>query len=207
LQLKTLTYVQTLALVVLLVLSIGVVSPYLITQSSEQTLAELQVTPGVILDQYSVVGDTAEKIRAELDQRGPKDQLGNPRDAFTEWLVSWSWPDRDGRYDYSNTKVTRNVTITVPRWESVDAASRELQSRWNIYLTALLRHEQKHLELVDAHYQEIPARIKQAYEQNNELTEQEANAIAGEVLAKIRRLDREYDETTNHGRREGVKFP
>ncbi len=193
-------------LIVLLLALAGVVSPTHNT-GPYPLITELAQVPGLTLDQYSVAGSTAKEIRAELDWLGPKDPSGAPRDAYTEWKVSWRWPDGERGPDFSRTQVERKVRITLPRWEGVQYASPGLRAQWNDYMTALVTHERNHLELVDSGYQEIPQKISDAYKANPELSIAEAHQLAGEVLAKIRAADREYDLSTQHGRSEGVKFP
>ena len=63
------------------------------------------------------------------------------------------------------------------------------------------------MALVENRYQEVATKISEAYVANSALTVAEAHRIAGEVLAKIRAADREYDQKTKHGKLEGVRFP
>jgi predicted secreted Zn-dependent protease len=193
-------------LVVALLALAGVVAPHGVG-TPQALLAELASIPGVTIDQYSVVGRTAEEVRAELDRLGPKDAEGNPRDAYTEWKVSWRWPATDKGTDFSNTIIDRRVHITLPRWENRVLAAPEVRSRWNSYLAALVRHEREHVSIVDERAPLIAQEIRSAYESNPQLTVREAHLIAGRVLARIRAADREYDERTRHGHEEGVRFP
>jgi predicted secreted Zn-dependent protease len=177
------------------------------TNTPDTLLAELAQLPGITLDQSSVAGSSAKEIRAELDRLGPKDLNGAPRDAFTEWKISWRWPTGEKGPDFSRTQVDRKIRITVPRWEGAPDDAAALRTQWNEYLVALLQHERTHVALVENRYQEVATKISEAYVANSALTVAEAHRIAGEVLAKIRAADREYDQKTKHGKLEGVRFP
>jgi predicted secreted Zn-dependent protease len=193
-------------LVLALLALAGVVSPHGVG-TPQAILAELTSVPGVTIEQYSVVGRTAEEVRAELDKLGPKDAEGNPRDAFTEWKISWRWPVTDNGPDFSNTIIDRRVHITLPRWENRALADPEARSRWNSYLAALVKHERQHVSIVDERAPLIADEIRSAFQSNPQLTVREAHLIAGRVLARIRAADREFDERTRHGHEEGVRFP
>lgn len=198
---------QVAILVGALLLVMGVVSPTMFASHSEALLAELRETPGVTVSEYSVVGDTPQKVRAELDARGPKDEAGKPRDAFTKWNISWRWPRENGKPDFAKPIVEHRVEITVPRWEGVLRASPEVRAQWNAYLSALLSHERQHLTIIKSNVGAVSEAVTSAYRKNPSLTAEEATRAASEVIAKIRALDRQYDEATKHGQTEGVKFP
>ena len=172
--------------------------------SSQDLLKKLRETPGVIVTEYSVTGQAPDEIMREISQRGPKDFYGAQVDAYTAWRISWVWPEKDGAFDFKETKIEYAIEVTVPRWEGSPIASRQLQSAWERYLVATLSHERNHVEFVLKNYPRVAEKVRESAMANPNLTTKEAHLAASSVLAEIRALDRSYDESTQHGRTEGA---
>lgn len=172
--------------------------------ASQDLLKKLRQVPGVIVTEYSVTGDTPEKIRQEIQQRGPKDFYGAQVDAYTAWRISWAWPEKGSVNDFLNTTAEYSVEVTVPRWEGGAVSSASLKGAWEAYLVAILKHERRHIDFVLENYSKVAESVREAARKNPELTTKEAHLAANNELARIRALDRSYDESTQHGRTEGA---
>ena len=186
------------------VLALGFYRDPVGSTSSQSLLRKLREIPGVVVTEYSVTGDTPEKIMQEIRQRGPKDFYGSQVDAYTAWRVSWVWPEKGGINDFASTKAEYAIEVTVPRWEGGAVSSQALRGAWESYLVATLNHERTHIDFVLKNYERVAERVREAAKKNPNLTTKEAHRAANDVLAEIRSLDRSYDESTQHGRKEGA---
>jgi predicted secreted Zn-dependent protease len=152
--------------------------------------------PHATLQLYDIRGSTESELRAQLNAYGP-----GGYDAYTQWQIHWNWPGR-GEADcrLAEAEVSYEMTVTFPHWTpSVDVAP-ELVAKWNAYLEALALHENKHINNVVIHYPAVVAAIKQG-------SCLSAEAAAQAVLQQMRQFDSHYDDTTDHGRKQGARFP
>ena len=156
---------------------------------------------------YQVTGVSVSELRTEMDQKGPGQGLAK-YDAYTKWRIDWNWPRPiSGKPIFSKTKVNYQITVVLPNWTSRENASKPLIEKWDNFLDKLCYHELGHIEHVTKNYQKIHQAISKRALENKELSTTEANQIATNILKDIRRLDGLYDQSTKHGRTQGVKFP
>lgn len=173
----------------------------------DEILLSLNADPNVRVDWYTISGSSESELREALNRLGPVDQFGKRRDAYTAWQVTWRWPFKGGKAQFSDTKARYEIVVTLPRWERPSAVRPELEQAWSRFNQALLRHEYNHVQHVRENYDEIESEIQRAAGNSSVLSYQEANARARRVIALIQRLDKEYDQDTLSGRTEGVLFP
>lgn len=158
---------------------------------------------------YDVVGDSATKLRHELDHKGPLVN-GERFDAYTTWTVSWTFSFVPTAAGCRLTEVNASIAgrIDLPRWEHGDNASARLVKEWERYLTGLRVHEDGHYAHGRAGQDEI-----QALGQSFQITDSCAsmakafNDQANAILTKYRAMDAAYDLETDHGRKQGAVFP
>lgn len=182
-------------------------------------LSALRALPQVRVRAYSVYGETLQEISRSLDLNGPRDERNISRDAVTKWDVTWNWsnsklhvgsdaPDKEIKTmpRLAHATVRAWVQVVVPRLQGLYSKSVEMRRAWRRYNRALLRHESRHVENVlgnaDLMLREFQARSSR----NPAATLQEAQEIAKRSIARIRAFDRDYDRTTRHGRRQGVRL-
>lgn len=152
--------------------------------------------PNATVEFYDVGGSTESEIRTQLNARGP-----GGYDAFTKWYVRWSWPGYGtAECRLQDAEVSYDMTVLFPRWTPTTHATPELISKWNDYLYALAVHENGHVDNVVAHYPAVVAAIKGS-------TCLSAESAAQAVLQQMREFDLRYDDTTDHGRTQGARFP
>lgn len=157
---------------------------------------------------YSFKAENAEQIRNAINERGPVDQFGKKRDAFTGWYIGWRWPERDGKADFSETSAFYTVKFILPKWQvSKASAEGDLYQAWLKYLSAMEEHELTHYKTASSNYQRPALAIRNAFNKNRALSTDVANDIGEAVLVEIRKLDKAYDKKTKHGRLEGVLWP
>lgn len=164
--------------------------------------------PVIQYTSYKISGSSPEELRAAMDTHGPVDMLsGKVRDAFTRWRVTWKWPVPEPGEEVRDVSVDLKIDVIVPEWIDKQSASRELQSKWDTFMTHLKHHEQKHVEIIISNYGRVADKLRLALQNDPSISEDELNQVAAKEIQMIRQLDVEYDASTNNGRREGVIFP
>ena len=126
---------------------------------------------------------------------------------MTDWRIAWKFkfePSNGGcRCSSFTTKTT--ITTTLPSWRAPTNAPPTLTKTWSRYFTALARHEAGHAQFaLDA--------VAEQHERINELGEEpdcaslkkKINALAGQIADDYRQRDKEYDQNTGHGAKQGA---
>ncbi len=155
---------------------------------------------------YEVSGSSVSELEASLRERGPKDDLGKARFAYTDWTVEWNWKRfDDGTIDPQSIKLTCIATILLPKVANTDGKiADDLLSAWNGFIERTKAHELNHVSHIDKTAPAILTRLKEEHRRTGTLTRERAEKIISEVIAEIRGLDRRYDARTNHGFTEGT---
>jgi predicted secreted Zn-dependent protease len=159
---------------------------------------------------YDVYGYSAQEVRRALNQFGPRDKSGKRFDAWTQWQVRWRFryePSNSGCY-FSSIRVSLSGSVTMPQWENYADADRNLQQRWDQYISALQAHEDQHFAHGRQAAQAIEAlgrnfTIRGDCESISDIFNAEAQAI----VERYRQADIAFDRATRHGRTQGVRFP
>lgn len=157
--------------------------------------------PYATMEYYDVSGSTAWEIRYQLNTLSSVDDHGYRGDALTSWKIDWTW---DGygtdTCDLGSVTNTYDINVRLPRWTAPQDASRELVTKWNAYMLALVEHEKGHVDNAMEYLPYVIDAIRGA-------TCSTAEDRAHEVLSQLRSADLEYDEETNHGATQGAIFP
>jgi len=157
---------------------------------------------------YVVKGATLREVQQSIRQSRPwKDR--HPAEGFTQWQVNWHYAVNgtpDGcRCTSFTTKTT--VTITLPRWIPATNPPPEMRAAWERYLTALARHETAHAQFAVTAAAELQQRINAlGPDPNCENLKRRINSVGRQVLADQRKLEKEFDQRTSHGTKEGVSL-
>lgn len=95
----------------------------------------------------------------------------------------------------------------MPRWTEADVTSR-LGRKWHDYYQSLYAHELGHHEMGLGLYKEI-SELGRNFESSNECDSiaEEFKLVSSSVFEKYDRLNRQYDQETDHGIRQGASFP
>lgn len=171
----------------------------------EELLREsgLLALPNLKVFYYDIDGGTGAEIRQKLNLRGPKDWRGISRDAHLKWIIGWKWQhDKSGKALFQTTTSHIRFELTFPR-----ITNGPMPNGWLKFLALLAKHEYQHAQNALGHYQQIADKIRVASSNNKQFNFKDANLIGEEVLEQIRRIDREYDISTEHGKTEGISFP
>jgi predicted secreted Zn-dependent protease len=155
---------------------------------------------------YEVEGASVEELEASLRERGPKDDLGKTRFAYTDWTVEWNWKRfDDGTIDPNSIKLNCIAMILLPKLgKASEKISEDLLNAWNGFVKRTKAHELNHVSHIDQTAPRILTRLKEEHKREGAVTRERAEKIISEVIAEIRGLDRRYDARTNHGLSEGT---
>lgn len=170
------------------------------------------VPAAVALDERDTAGirgadvlwvDLAGRTRAELlldcATHCPKEDQGLSVPSLTTWKVDWTW-DRAGEpCRVVDPTVHVDVTVALPRWRPPFDADPALVAEWRLYVQALARHEQGHVDLVYAAAGISEARLAAGGCGG-------ARQVAREMLAELRERQAAFDSFTHHGRNQGPSF-
>lgn len=159
---------------------------------------------------YTVAGDTAEDLWADVLARSPIEQHGRKHVAYTRWQVNWRfwWQNNGESCDISKVDTRLDVTYTLPRLETSPGIPDAVGERWERYYAALVEHEQGHKDLGVKAAREIEQRLSAMGPRDDcRQLELDANTMATKVIERYREMEQAYDRSTNHGLNTGVVFP
>ena len=158
---------------------------------------------------YYVDGKSATVISAQMDKNGPTAEDGKRYPAKTRWDVQWKINhDQQGvTCGVKEVAVAVGIAQNLPKWRGEDNGASTLSGRWKKFAEAVKRHEDGHKE----HGIKAAAEIESALQglkpaSNCEDLDKAANAAGEKVIEKYRKLDADYDRTTDHGRKQGAKL-
>jgi predicted secreted Zn-dependent protease len=135
-------------------------------------------------------------------------------DARTDWTLQWTYKwdgklaKQAGFFRLSEWTVDVKSTFILPRWVELEEAKPFDQRRWQIYMARLKLHENGHAKLAelagDAANKAF-ANLK-VYPSSEKLKEA-VRLKAQEILKLHRAMELEYDQKTDHGKKQGARFP
>jgi predicted secreted Zn-dependent protease len=150
---------------------------------------------------YAVTGTNFREIRASMAKARP---WNDPFDGDTRWEVTWKFTavQSPGGCSCSSFSTAIAITTTLPRWTPPAGVLPQVKEQWTRYFTNLAQHETGHARLGLAAAAEIQRRIAAVGIQPGcAQLKQLINERANQAIADYRRREREYDERTDHGRR------
>jgi predicted secreted Zn-dependent protease len=159
---------------------------------------------------YTVSGNSAEDIWADIRKKSPVKHNGKLHVAYTKWNVNWQfwWLEKAELCEITRVKTIVDVAYTLPRLKQTAAMPDALSSRWQQYHAALLDHEQGHKELGMKAANEIENTISNMEPHTTcKQLEQAANEMGKEIINKYSKIEKDYDRSTNHGLNTGAVFP
>lgn len=176
--------------------AVSLSTPPALQASDAREIVEARI-PDAEMDYYSVSGSTVADLRNSLDSQHPVSGF----DGNTHWHVSWNWPGYGSPdCDLQSAKLDTAITVTLPRWNPPRDASTELILQWKHYLGSLAFHEQGHVQLARQGF----ARMQQVL---HDADCGNAEARLQGVMQIMHEADRRYDADTDHGTRQGARFP
>jgi len=157
---------------------------------------------------YAVRGATVHELRESMHRIGPIDDGGH-RSAFTWGMFAWHFPYARGG-DGCRTgpvSVEVEVTQTYPEWIGRAGAVAAVEREWSRWLSALSAHENGHRQILLTTAQQIARLLTELPPQPScDEANSIANRVGGELLAKMRTQQADYDHQTEHGIKTGAKL-
>jgi predicted secreted Zn-dependent protease len=163
------------------------------------------VTETITRQPYEVHQQSGVSLLVALNNASPVHDAGKIYHAYTGWEVRWRFmwnTSPAGMCEITSVATTLAVKMTLPELKtSTLAGSAEFQK----YFPALLRHEEGHRKIgQDAAYAADRAISNLRPMSSCKELEREANRAGMEILERARRVEIEYDISTEHGCTQGA---
>ena len=159
---------------------------------------------------YSISGNSASEIRANLDKNSPIILHGKRFDASTDSDIQWTLRMRiiDDKCQLEQVSTHVALLFTLPELTLDDTGADYLNNRWNRYYQALVRHEEGHALIALRAARQIELTLGRLSDAPDcEVLESTANKLANEILLIFETVNRRFDEKTMHGALDGAIFP
>lgn len=114
--------------------------------------AHVSASTRVDYDYYEIYASDAKEVLAQIASKG-----SNGFAAHTDWAISYQYTtsQRSGNCRLVTTDVSLSIEYLLPKWKNEVFADLDLQSRWNVWYTSLLAHEEQHGAHGEAAYASI----------------------------------------------------
>ena len=158
---------------------------------------------------YDVSGETDDAIVAQLRARSPIDAKGIHRDGMSYHMFAYKYRTvvlRSGckleRFD-----ATLQSSMLLPRWTDA-ARNPNSAAKCRTYWNALYRHEMGHVERANAALEDLKA-LPQHYSAPMKCTDVDGilKHAFDDVIARLEKIQDDYDLVTAHGENQGAVFP
>ena len=162
------------------------------------------LTYHVVERSYPVRGSTIRELAAQANQA----QDGWA--AYTDWRTTWrfGWLDSGVSCDVTEGEAALRVRITYPEWRPPAGATPGVVRRWDRFMDDLTIHELGHVTIAlqgaDAIDELFDGGMTAA---TCAEVERAADAAATRLHDRFERVNRRYDETTDHGVAQGTGLP
>jgi predicted secreted Zn-dependent protease len=156
---------------------------------------------------YPVAGADARVWRASMFLSARSAGVDAPFAAQTSWRVQWSYASTRASgvgCEVVSPTVELDVRYIMPQLVPDSAGSPEDRAEWHRYLAALWTHEKGHA-LRGAHAAAaIRDELRHIRVGSCALMAAETRRVTDATIAKYRASDKEYDERSKHGARQGA---
>lgn len=155
---------------------------------------------------YPVNASSKQELIAATAAHTPIKKDGLSDIADSSYAIQWrfyvkNW-NRQCRIDTYVTDL--RIEVTLPK---LQVSTTEVQDLWARWYPNLLRHEMKHVAIAKKAANDIDDALRSLGSKANcKLLEQEANAVANEILAKAKAAQLAYDKETRYGETEGASL-
>jgi predicted secreted Zn-dependent protease len=158
---------------------------------------------------YPVTGATAREIRQSMNAARPGGRAAKT-DALTTWTIERQSKVEasNGEYRLTSFRTDTRISITLPLWYRPTNAVPAVQSAWSNYFIALQKHEQGHADLALAAATKLHECIPTlGADSSADRLRQRIKETGDAILQQHRQQEADYDRRTEHGRKDGARFP
>jgi predicted secreted Zn-dependent protease len=153
--------------------------------------------PNVSFRYYEVRGTDSDQINTSMHSRGPHNATGDGAGS-TDYRIGYSWGETriGSRCRVTNAKAGFAAIVLLPQLADEDKESEPVRLGWIRLMAALRRHEAGHARIAFEHVDDVTAAVAAA-----PCGKERARGEA--ALARIYKLQRDYDRRTRHGLAQG----
>jgi predicted secreted Zn-dependent protease len=159
---------------------------------------------------YEIRGNSEKELRGQMCRNGCAFNDGEKYDSVTtwRWKLNYGHDRAPGVCTADSFKVALEISYRYPKWVRTSDAPQPLVDKWDGYMKNLITHENGHRDLA----------VEAAAELSHDLAalppaascaelDREIGALSRERREKLNADQKSYDETTVHGKTQGVVFP
>ncbi len=173
-----------------------------------QHMAQPEVTEKY--EYYDIKGSCEKDLRSQMRQKGVAWSDGMTYDSMTSWSVKWRY-GHDRSLPGCSTdgfRVFVEITFRFPRWTPGSDAPPALVEKWDGYVKRLEDHENGHRDLaVEAAVQLSRAVAALPPVRTCEEIDHYVRALCRERMNMLNKEEEAYDTVTDHGSKQGARFP
>jgi predicted secreted Zn-dependent protease len=158
---------------------------------------------------YPVVGATFREVRQSMNAARPGGRAART-DAVTTWTIERhsKVESVSGECRLTSFRTETRIAITLPLWRRPTNAIPEVRSAWSNYFVALRQHEQGHVDRALAAAAKLHAHIPTLSPDSDcDRLRLRIKVAADRIIAEHRQQEQDYDRQTEHGRKDGARFP
>jgi predicted secreted Zn-dependent protease len=155
---------------------------------------------------YAITGSTVREIRRSINQSRPW-RNKSETDASTAWQIKWeaNVASPSGQCQCTSFTTETTITITLPRWIGLTNAPVGVRQEWRRYITALEDHEIGHAQFALSAAADMHRGIAGVgTEPDCADLRRTINSLARGIADDYRNREKQYDERTSHGARQGA---
>lgn len=112
--------------------------------------------------------------------------------------------EEDGTWYIDRVYTKVDVTFTMPRWADYPKANRDQQQKWDEYYALLMEHENRHKDIAIEGAREIENELLKLNGSNEKYLKEAAKSRVRLIYKKVRVLQKQFDDETEHGVKDGV---
>lgn len=159
---------------------------------------------------YEIKGNSEKELRGQMCRNGCAFNDGERYDSVTtwRWKIDYGY-DRAPRACIADSfKVALEISYRYPKWVRTGDAPQPLVDKWDGYMKNLITHENGHRDMAVEAAAELSRAVADLPPAAScaEL-DREMRALSRERMEKLNADEKNYDETTVHGKKQGAIFP
>ena len=151
-------------------------------------------------DYYNISPKSKSDIKNQILKNSPTHYAG-----FTKWRINYhyKWKRTKNQCKITTTDVKLTVTHTMPKILDPNQVDKDVHHTFEQYYDALLSHEKNHRKISRDAAFEVEEMLL-SYQDDCSLMKSTIKKRAKEIFDTCKKRNKKYDNTTHHGKREGV---